>query len=71
MKTVLALTAVLLAGSALIAAAADDAAAEALVKKSECGTCQPEGQGRRVGAREPQDPERRDVKNVVQSILSR
>ena len=62
MKTVLALTAVLLAGSALIAAAADDVAAEALVKKSKCGTCQPEGQG---------DRERRNVKNVVQSILSR
>jgi cytochrome c len=39
MKYVIAIAAVLLAGGALLADAADDAAAEALVKKSKCLTC--------------------------------
>ena len=39
MKSLAALFAVLIAGSALLADAADDAAAEALVKKSKCLTC--------------------------------
>ena len=39
MKTLAAMIAVLLSGSAFLAWAADDAAAEALVKKSKCLTC--------------------------------
>jgi len=39
MKYMIAIAAVLLAGGALLADAADDAAAEALVKKSKCLTC--------------------------------
>ena len=39
MKILAAFVTVLVAGSALLAQAADDAAAEALVKKSKCGTC--------------------------------
>jgi cytochrome c len=39
MRHLVPIVAVLLAGSALIADAADDAAAEALVKKSKCTTC--------------------------------
>jgi cytochrome c len=39
MKYIIAIAAVLLLGGALLADAADDAAAEALVKKSKCLTC--------------------------------
>jgi cytochrome c len=39
MKVLVSIAAVLLAGGAMIADAADDAAAEALVKKSKCLTC--------------------------------
>ena len=39
MRYLVPIAAVLLAGSAFIADAADDAAAEALVKKSKCTTC--------------------------------
>lgn len=39
MKTLAAAIAILLAGAAFLADAADDAAAEALVKKSKCLTC--------------------------------
>ena len=39
MKTIVAIAAVLSLGGAILAHAADDAAAEALVKKSKCLTC--------------------------------
>ena len=39
MKVLVSVAAVMLAGGAMIADAADDAAAEALVKKSKCLTC--------------------------------
>lgn len=39
MRTLLMIAAVLASGSTFLAAAADDAAAEALVKKSKCLTC--------------------------------
>jgi len=39
MKYIIAIAAVLLLGGAMLADAADDAAAEALVKKSKCLTC--------------------------------